>query len=439
MKPIKAVMTALILAVCTSIGAADADRSSLARSALDAVLATDYESFAAIADEKVKQAINAEAFPGIAGALGLQFGQFREVLGFEPSEKDGFDIFVFDLDYERAVVKMMVALSPEAKVAGLRIVGAEQKAEWQPPAYVDISAFREEDVTVGATGFPLPGTLTLPQSEEKVPAFVLIHGSGPNDRDETIGPNKILKDIAWGLASQGFGVLRYEKRTKALPERFDVASSTLDDEVIDDALAAVEFLRSRSEVEPGRVYVLGHSLGGLAAPYVARSDERLAGMVVVAGPGRPMLDVLAYQIEHLSRLNDRWNDEAKAAVAKVTDIARRGRDGEDVSTESIMGLPADYWVDIDRRNAPAIAEGVGIPTLVIQGGRDYQVTMDCFAAWKAELSGKPFAVLVTFDDLNHLMIAGEGASTPGEYQETGHVDQRVIEAITRWARGDSGS
>lgn len=429
------ILSFIIALIGTAVAGTESGTSSIARGALDAALQGDFETFSSLSNESVRSALPREAFAGIAPSLELQFGGFVDVLGVDRSERDGYELFTFMIDYERAVVKMLVVLDAEEKVAGFRIISTEQKVEWQKPSYAEPSTFSEEEVTVGAEGFPLPGTLSLPTSETRHPAVVLLHGSGPNDRDETIGPNRIFKDIAWGLASNGIAVLRYEKRTKALPAKFDVASATLEDEVIDDAVAAVTFLRGRSEVDSSRIFVLGHSLGGLAAPYVGKRDPRLAGTIVIAGPGQPMLDVLAYQIEHLSRLNGSWNDASKAEVERITQIAKRGRGGDDVSDETIMGMPANYWLDVDMRDAPAVASDTELPVLVIQGGRDYQVTTDSLAAWRSALSEKPFARIVVFDDLNHLMIAGEGPSTPAEYQEVGHVDQRVVEEIAEWITG----
>lgn len=362
----------------------------------------------------------------------FQFGKYAGVTGVEPSTADAYQIFTFTLDYERAVVKLTVALDSESKVGGLRVAGVEEKVQWKAPGYADPSTFREEDVTVGSDDIRLPGTLSLPKVEGRVPAVVLLHGSGPNDRDETVGPNKILKDLAWGLATRGIAVLRYDKRTRAQPSAFDTKSATLDDEVVDDAIAAVTLLRARDEVDPSRIFVLGHSLGGLAAPYVAKRDSKLAGVIALTAPGRPLLDVLAYQLEHLAKLENKWDDAARAEVERVKAIAAAGRKGETVPDETILGGPARYWIEIDGRSGAQVAAANGTPILVVQAGRDYQITMDCFAVWKKALDGKDFATLVVFDDLNHLLIKGEGPSTPGEYQAVGHVDERVVDKVADW-------
>lgn len=425
---------ALILAIllCALPVVADDADTAIARKALDAALAGDHATFSSMATDTVNAALSKEALASVGATLEFQFGTYAGVTGVESSMKDGYRIHTFTLDYERSIVKVRVVLDGDSKVAGLSVAGVEEKVQWAPPSYADPAAFREEDVVVGTGNVRLPGTISIPKSEGKHPAVVLLHGSGPNDRDETIGPNRILKDIAWGLATRGLVVLRYDKRTRAMPSAFDPATGTLDDEVIDDAVAAVALLRDRPEVDSARIFVLGHSLGGVAAPYVAKRDGAVAGTIAVAAPGRPLLDVIAYQIEHLAKLENKWDDEAKAEVARVRRIAAAGRKGEKVPDETILASPARYWIDVDSHDGAKVAAGTKTPILVIQGGRDYQVTMDCFAAWKEALDGKDFATLVVFDDLNHLMIAGEGASTPAEYQKTGHVDERVVSAIADW-------
>ena len=111
-----------------------------------------------------------------------------------------------------------------------------------PPPYAKAGAYREKDFTVGTGEWRLPGTLTLPVGVTKpLPALVLVHGSGPNDRDETILANKPFRDLAWGLASKGIAVLRYEKRTKEYATKLRAAGIrdlTVKEETIDDALSA---------------------------------------------------------------------------------------------------------------------------------------------------------------------------------------------------------
>ena len=111
--------------------------------------------------------------------------------------------------------------------------------------------------------------------------MILVHGSGPHDRDETIGPNKPFRDLAHGLASQGIAVLRYEKRTKEHPIRMalSVNTITVKEETIDDAVAAFEALASQEKIDPKRIFVLGHSLGGTLLPRIGKAKDGIAGFI----------------------------------------------------------------------------------------------------------------------------------------------------------------
>src|SRR5262249_26794773 len=158
--------------------------------------------------------------------------------------------------------------------------------------YARPDTFRETEVTVGAADWPLPGTLTLPRGDGPFAAVVLVHGSGPHDRDETIGPNKPFRDLAWGLASQGVAVLRYEKRTSEHGARFvQLKDPGFKEELLDDAVAAAAVLRKHKEIDPRRIFILGHSLGAFWAPRLGTLDPDLAGLVVLAGNTRPLEDL----------------------------------------------------------------------------------------------------------------------------------------------------
>lgn len=304
------------------------------------------------------------------------------------------------------------------------------------PVYAQPAAYTETLVETGAAGWPLPGTLTMPVGPRPVPAVVLVHGSGPLDRDASVGPNRLFRDLAVGLASRGVAVLRYEKRSRRHAQRLESAPAiTVRDEVIDDALASVAVLRRSTGVDPARVFVLGHSLGGMLVPRIAHADPALAGLIVLAGAVKTIEQALVEQTRYLITADGQLTDAEREELMAVERLAGavRGLNGADIlRAEPIGGAPPSYWLDLRGYDPPALASRVAQPFLVLQGERDYQVTMADFGRWRAALGSRANVTLRSYPNLNHLFIAGTGPSLPEEYFRPGYVDGDVVADIARW-------
>jgi dipeptidyl aminopeptidase/acylaminoacyl peptidase len=260
-----------------------------------------------------------------------------------------------------------------------------------------------------------------------------VHGSGPNDRDETIGPNKPFRDLAWGLASQGIAVLRYDKRTRVYgSEIAQMTEFTVQQETVEDALAAVELLRSTENIDTSQIFVVGHSLGGLMIPQIASQDPDIAGVIVMAGPTRPLNTIMVEQIQYLANLDgDISADEQEAIDAVIAESAAVEAD-EPIENPQLFTGPLSYWTDLIAQNPVETALQTSQPMLILQGERDYQVTMDNFQGWQEGLAGRDNVTFIAYPDLNHLFMSGTGPSTPDEYDLPGHVADAVITDIVNW-------
>jgi dienelactone hydrolase len=337
------------------------------------------------------------------------------------------------LVFENATVDMRIVFDANDRVAGMFIV-----AHSDPPPDKEAPGI-EIDVTVGESDAGLPGTLTLPPGEGPFPAAVLVHGSGPNDRDETIGPNKPFRDLAWGLAERGIATLRYDKRSLARPQDLIAVGEdlTVREEVIDDALAGLQLLRNRPEINPGALFVVGHSLGGALAPRIAEFEPRPAGVVVLAGSTLPLPEKMLEQYRYIASLDGVTTHDEQEQIDKVAELVstvRAGLNGESVSAGYYLGVPIGYFRNLEAVDAPALLASIGAPALILQGGRDYQVTLDDFQRWRHALKDEPQACLRVFDDLDHLFRAGVGPSGPGDYDTYKPMATEVVECVAGFIR-----
>jgi len=307
------------------------------------------------------------------------------------------------------------------------------------------AARRDLEVVVGDAPWLLPGTLSIPAADRPLPAAVIVHGSGPQDRDGTIGPNRPYLDLAEGLLAAGIAVLRYDKRTLARRAELAPLASTLtvDDEAVDDAVAAVRLLRSVPAVAPDAVFVLGHSMGGFLGPrIVARAGGAVRGLAILSGNSRGLAEVLLAQTEAIAAAGAAPTAEAAAALAALRGQVARvvsGRLGADTpATELPLGVPASYWLDLRSYNPVATAAALGCPILVLAGGRDYQVTGADFDGWRRGLAGTSATAFAWFPTLSHLLIAGDGPASPADYAVPGHVAPEAVAAIASWIGSSSG-
>jgi uncharacterized protein len=343
--------------------------------------------------------------------------------------------------FERGELTVVVSVTDDGWLAGIQLApasAARPAGPWEPPPYADPGKFGEQDVTVGSGPLSVPGTLSLPRQDGPLPAVVLLSGSGPNDRDETIGPNKPFKDLAWGLASRSVAVLRFDKVTYAHGKEVSQNRSfTVSDEYLPQAVAAIHLLQEHPAVDAGRVFVAGHSLGGTVAPRVAAAEPSVAGLVIMAGGTQPMPWAAVRQVRYIASLDP---ETATASEPTIEALTRQAMtvDSPDLSpstpdSELPFGVPAPYWLDLRGYDPAATAAALGKPIFILHGGRDYQVTIaDDLVGWQASLAGRPYVTIRVYDADNHLFIPGTGPSGPAEYETAQHMDPAVVAAIADW-------
>ena len=368
-----------------------------------------------------------------------QAGNFKGIKETKVTEEMGYKCAYVTCSFEKTSLNVKVVLDKEGKVAGLFFLPAQSSEAYRPPEYADPSLFTERECIIGDE-WQLPATLTIPKGKGPFPAIVLVHGSGPHDRDETIGANKPFKDLAWGLATKGIAVLRYEKRTKQYATEIlsTMKDFTVNEETINDALAGVNLLRKTEEIDPTKIFILGHSLGAMLAPRIAAQDRGIAGLILLAGCAKSLyVEKLLKQTEYLVSLDGKIDEAEAKQLEEIKGQLKKIRELDIRENETVLGASRAYWADLMAYDPVKTARELNLPMLILQGGRDYQVTMEDFRGWEEGLAGQDRVYFKFYPDLNHLFISGTGKSTPAEYREPGNVAQVVIEDIVEWVKSQS--
>jgi dienelactone hydrolase len=296
--------------------------------------------------------------------------------------------------------------------------------------------YTEYEITVGDANEPLDGLLTLPTGVENPPVVILVHGSGQNDMDETIGAvsNKPFRDLAHGLAEQGIASIRYNKRyyqyADSIPE-----DMTISDEVLKDVSAAITLAKEHSEVDSSRIYVLGHSLGGILSPKIALDNDAVVGIISMAGSPRYLEDIIYDQVVHHANLDVESSEDEKALQLESVqaNVERVKTLSEDDLSEPILGCTGYYWKSLHEIDTKAIVANLEIPMLFLQGSADFQIYADIdFAMWKEILEGHKNASFIEYEGLNHLFMPTTGVGDTSDYDTKANVSDKVILDIADW-------
>ena len=287
----------------------------------------------------------------------------------------------------------------------------------------------------------LPGVLTLPKGEGPFPAVVLIHGSGSSDRDESVGALKPFRDIAEGLAELGVAVYRFDKRSYVFGTQLAADKElTLMDESVDDAVNAVQLLAGQDRIDPGRIFVLGHSLGGNAVPAIARelraAPVKARGFIMMAASPRPLDVLVREQYDFLHSLLPEVTAEQQAEKDAVFADLDKLKDPDALAEDdTVMGVYAAYWKWLAAYDVLKTAEEMTEPVLLLQGEEDYQVTMTDFGIWKDAFGGKAGWTLISYPGLTHTFTPGQKAEGSAVYARAEKTDGQVIRDLAGFVTG----
>lgn len=412
-----------------------------AKQVLGEIAAGQFDGVEAQYDSRLSAALAPGKLAGAWASLLEQAGSFDSVVSSSASKSQMIDVVVLVCKFQKGLLDAQIALDAEGKIAGIFFSPhREPPPPWTAPAYAKPDSFTEQPLTLVNGRYELPGTLTMPKGAGPFSAVVLVQGSGPHDQDETIGPDKLLEDLAWGIASRGVAVFRYTKRTQKYGPQSssDPAKLTVDDETISDARAAAALLARQAKINPKHVFLAGHSLGAYLAPQIATGDAQIAGIAMLAANTRPMEQLLVDEVRYvLSASGTPPTPDEQKQVAAVEESAKKieSPDLKPGDSVNVLGgtMPASYWLDLRDYHPIAVAKQLKIPILILQGERDFQVPPATnFEEWKTAMAGRANVTLKLYPTLNHLFITGTGPSLPQEYERPGHVDQQVVADVAAW-------
>ena len=425
----------LLIAQAGNLFAQSTDRTAAAESVLRQLKNGCGDSLYAASTPQVQGQLKAESYNAIWQQLEMQAGTLQGCAAWQQKDQPPYAICQKRLEFERAALIMTVTFDAEGRIAGLFFAPAPPAAA--PPAgsetsdninnskkaspareHASFPAGDAREATVQNGKVQLPGTLVLPHgatAKRPVPAVVFVHGSGPNDRDETLGPNHLFRDLADSLAAAGIASLRYDKRTYVYrAETASISGGKLDYDVetVDDAVAAIDLLRRTAGIDLQRIYVVGHSQGAMLAPRIAARSGKAAGCVMLAAPARSLDVLLREQLRHLA-------PQSGMTVAQA-----------DSTAESMWHkLPADYRAMASAYDPVAEAAALSVPMLFLQGGNDYQVTATDFSLYQEALRGNPRALFVFLPEADHLMRPLEKQAVPADYQRFVPISEKAVVAI----------
>ncbi len=463
---IAAMLSIALMAMMSPLEAAETKESGIARKAVTLFSEGKYKEMTGYFDSTMTKAAPPERLRAIWTSLAGQTGKFERIVGDSSFAYGNYRIVLVTCKFQKTLLDVKIVLDKSFKIAGLFFVPARQNqfeksgneaAKNNKSGEVSRkTGYISRDVTFPNRkgGVELAGTLTLPDSTRKLPAVLLVAGSGRNDRNETVAGHAVFKAIADYLASRGIAVLRYDKRGVG-KSTGNYADATTED-FASDALAGVEYLAGLREIDHRKIGIIGHSEGGEVAPMVANESRSVAFVVLMAGPGVQGYRIILSQIAAIDRESGMSDSSVNANVAlenrilktvmSVKDSSRAakelkvlltGKAGEteveaDASIRELLSPWYRTFLSYDPR--PALRK-LRCPVLAIWGSKDLQVPPkeNLPAVREALKSGSSGNYrVVEIPGLNHLFQEAKTGS-PFEYGTIAEdISPKALDLIGDW-------
>lgn len=368
-------------------------------------------------DETVQFQMSVSVLKDTEQQLNSQLGSFKKIIEINNESNTYF----FYSDFENMKLDIKLTFDADSKIIGFFFT---------PHKEFKTQNSLGNELSIKSNNVPLKGTLLIPEENNLKKLVIFVHGSGPQDRDETIFENKPFKDIAEKLFQNGIASYRFDKRTLSNPESFN-DKITIDDEVTNDIINIINYFKQEKQYTDYEIIVLGHSLGANLLPRIANQSNQISKIILLAGNARPMDKLIIEQYEYLYNLNPTKELQTATNTIKeqVTFLNSKDFNINTPKEKLPLNLPSYYWKSVLDYNPLQEVQKVKIPILILQGEIDYQVTMKDFNLWKNALKSNKTANFISYPKLNHFFFNGDSPSTPKEYSIKGNVDEKVTNDI----------
>lgn len=397
----------------------------------------NFQEAHAFFDQSVKDKISPDELKLFWLRLGNTLGTYEAVEGAKNKTQGEFYQVTLECVFTKGTQGFTFIFNKSENLVGFFVAQSSAEAAYVEPAYADTNLYSQKEIQIKFAKGEMAGILTTPKSGTNFPVIVLVHGSGPSDMDETVGPNKPFKDLAVGLAAKGIASIRYVKRSKIYPNEF-TKTFTTKEEVLDDALAAIEIAKGTQGINKAQIFLMGHSLGGMLAPRIAALAPELAGIILAAAPARKLSDVIAEQNKYLYAVSGDTSAAMRKQfqeAANEIDRSRLLKLGDIAPDSVILSAPASYWIDLNNYDQLASARRFTKKILVIQGENDFQVSVQDFNIWRAALASNRNASFKLYPDLNHLLSSQKQKGNGMQYRTPANVSPKLIDDIAVWIKG----
>ncbi len=400
-----------------------------------------FDSVYSLFDAEMKRKLDVSKIEGVWEQFVMMYGNVTGSDELRVEEVKSHFVTKRSVKLEKGKITLSVNFDSLAQIAGLFISPGE--IPYTPADYVNAELFTELRIEYGVKGFKNSGRLSIPKSKTPMPVVIIVPGSGGIDKDCSIGPNKIYKDLAWGLASKGIAAFRYDKKThQYLNKLIDNDSLgkepfTVENEYLQDLEEIIIAITARKEINPNQIYMLGHSQGGYLIPFFNKRFKNIAGFISMAGTLREIPSLAIEQIEYINGSQKLASKDslAMADLRGKMQNSTRAHINSVTSNAQVMGpYTVDYWKYLSSYHPEELALKINKPLYVLQGERDYQVKMIDFDIWKKTMQNKKQVSFKSYPSLNHLFIEGKGLSMPKEYTQAGNMSEEVLNDIVNWLK-----